>query len=202
MTQKKDKTIDKEKLLFPPPPDYYKEFSTPNKYDPPNISCLEKLDTFSSFGNQYNLKEINISYNPVEISILKNLNQNYLKKVKLSNNEFFESIQNKVSDINCDNFNIVDELEKEIKFLKDRYKCLLSAITRNVQRAELHNCLIKLSLQKINFYLAALRKKSVIQKTIDYFNKDAENNDKVSEQINNGLINFRDYLKEGLEEFK
>ena len=50
--------------------------------------------------------------------------------------------------------------------------------------------------------MAALRKKSVIQKTIDYFNKDAENNDKVSEQINNGLINFRDYLKEGLEEFK
>jgi len=190
---------EKEKLLFPPPPDYYKEFITPNQYEPPKLSSLNKIDKFTTFGNEYSTKDINISYNPVNI---KDVGKKLLKASNMSNNDFFRDIQNKELNINCDNFDVIEELRKEIKFLKARYKRLLTDISTNISKAPNKISLIGLCLQKINFYLIALRKKAVLQKTIDFYNKGINDCEETSKQIDEGIKNFRNYLEEGLDEFK
>ena len=190
---------EKEKLIFPPPPDYYREFTTPDKYLPPKLSSLEKIDKFTTFGNEYSTKDINISYNPVNI---KDISEKLIKVSKMSNNAFFNEIQNKESNINCDNFNVIEELEKEINFLKNRYKRLLTDISKNINKAPSKIGLITVCLQKINFYLIALRKKAVLQRTIDYYNKQIEDCEETSKQVDEGIKKFRDYLEEGLNKFK
>ena len=191
---------EKEKLVFPPPPDYYKEFTTPDKYSPPNLSVLNKLDKFTTFGNEYSTRDINISYNPVDI---KYISKKIAKVSKMSNNEFFDEIQKKdSSNINCDNFNVIEELEKEIEFLRGRYKRLLTDITTNIEKAPKKMNLIAVCLQKINFYLISLRRKAILQKTIDFYNKEIEGCEETSNKVDEGIKNFRDYLEQGLEEFQ
>ena len=191
---------EKEKLSFPPPPDYYKEFTTPNKYLPPKLSSLNKLDKFTTFGNVYNVKDINISYNPVNIG---NIGKKLAKAENMSNNKFFREIEglNKdSSNINCDKFNIIEELEKEILFLRKEYKQLLSDITKDINKTKVK--LIGVSIQKINFYIIALRRKAILQRTIDFFNKEINDCEETSKKVDEGINNFRNYLKEGLEKLK
>ena len=190
---------EKEKLSFPPPPDYYKEFTTPNKYFPPKLSSLNKLDKFTTFGNVYNLKDINISYNPVNIG---NIGKKLAKAENMSNNKFFREIEglNKdSSNINCDKFNIIEELEKEILFLRKEYKQLLSDITKDINKTKVK--LIGVSIQKINFYIIALRRKAILQRTIDFFNKEINDCEETSKKVDEGIKNFYNYLDENLEEF-
>ena len=190
---------EKEKLLFPPPPDYYKEFIIHEQYAPPKLSSLNKIDKFTTFGNEYSTKDINISYNPVNI---KDINKKLVQTSNMSNNEFFRDIQNKELNINCDNFDVIEELKKEILFLKARYKRLLTDISQNINKAPNKIKLIGVCIQKINFYLIALRKKAVLQKTIDFYNKGIDDCEETSKQVDEGIKNFRNYLEEGLEEFK
>ena len=190
---------EKEKLSFPPPPDYYKEFTTPNKYFPPKLSSLNKLDKFTTFGNVYNVKDINISYNPVNIG---NIGKKLAKAENMSNNKFFREIEglNKdSSNINCDKFNIIEELEKEILFLRKEYKQLLSDITKDINKTKVK--LIGVSIQKINFYIIALRRKAILQRTIDFFNKEINDCEETSKKVDEGIKNFYNYLDENLEEF-
>ena len=190
---------EKEKLSFPPPPDYYKEFTTPNKYLPPKLSSLNKLDKFTTFGNVYNVKDINISYNPVNIG---NIGKKLAKAENMSNNKFFREIEglNKdSSNINCDKFNIIEELEKEILFLRKEYKQLLSDITKDINKTKVK--LIGVSIQKINFYIIALRRKAILQRTIDFFNKEINDCEETSKKVDEGIKNFYNYLDENLEEF-
>ena len=190
---------EKEKLSFPPPPDYYKEFTTPNKYLPPKLSSLNKLDKFTTFGNVYNVKDINISYNPVNIS---NIGKKLAKAENMSKNKFFREIEglNKdSSNINCDKFNIIEELEKEILFLRKEYKQLLSDITKDINKTKVK--LIGVSIQKINFYIIALRRKAILQKTIDFFNKEINDCEETSKKVDEGIKNFYNYLDENIEEF-
>ena len=189
---------EKEKLVFPPPPDYYKEFTSPNKYSPPKLSDLNKLDKFITFGNIYSTKDLNISYNPVDIStISKKLG----KSEGMSNNKFFREIENKdTSNINCDNFNVIEELQKEIIFLRKEYKKLLSNISNDISQAQIK--LIGVCIQKINFYLIALRRKAVLQKTIDFYNKKIDDCEQTSKKVDEGIKNFYNYLDENLDEFK
>ena len=190
---------EREKLLFPPPPDYYKEFITHEQYAPPKLSSLNKIDKFTTFGNEYSTKDINISYNPVNI---KDINKKLVQTSNMSNNEFFRDIQNKELNINCDNFDVIEELKKEILFLKARYKRLLTDISQNINKAPNKIKLIGVCIQKINFYLIALRKKAVLQKTIEFYNKGIDDCEETSKQVDEGIKNFRNYLEEGLEEFK
>ena len=190
---------EKEKLSFPTPPDYYKEFTTPNKYFPPKLSSLNKLDKFTTFGNVYNVKDINISYNPVNIG---NIGKKLAKAENMSNNKFFREIEglNKdSSNINCDKFNIIEELEKEILFLRKEYKQLLSDITKDINKTKVK--LIGVSIQKINFYIIALRRKAILQRTIDFFNKEINDCEETSKKVDEGIKNFYNYLDENLEEF-
>ena len=189
---------EKEKLSFPPPPDYYKEFTTPDKYSPPKLSCLNRLDKFTTFGNTYSTKELNISYNPVDIStISKKLG----KSEGMSNNKFFREIENKdTSKINCDNINVIEELEKEIVFLRKQYKKLLTNIIDDISKSQIK--LIGICIQKINFYLIALRRKAVLQKTIDFYNKEINDCEQTSKKADEGIKNFYNYLDENIDKFK
>ena len=189
---------EKEKLVYPPPPDYYKEFTSPDKYSPPQLSALNQLDTFITFGNIYSTQDLNISYNPVEISTIS---KKMGKSEGMSNNKFFREIENKDTlNINCDNFNVIEELEKEIIFLRKQYKKLLSNISDDITKSQIK--LIGISIQKINFYLISLRRKSILQKTIDFYNKEIDDCEQTSNKAEEGLKKFYNYLEENLEEFK
>ena len=191
---------EKEKLEFPPPPDYYKEFTSPDKYSPPKLSTLNKLDKFITFGNVYSTKDLNISYNPVDIS---GIGKKLAQSTKMSNYEFFKEIKNKSSsNINCDNINIIEELQKEIEFLRERYKLLLNDIAENINKAPNKLKLIGVCIQKINFYLIALRRKAILQKTIKFYNDAIDDSEETSKKVDEGINNFRNYLKEGLEKLK
>ena len=192
---------EKEKLDFPPPPDYYKEFTSPNKYAPPKLSTLNKLDKITTFGNIYSTKDLNISYNPVNIN--NNIGKKLAASTNMRNYEFFKEIENKdLTNINCDNIKFIEELEKEIEYLRARYKKLLSDISGNINRSPIQLKLIGVSIQKIHFYIIALRRKAVLQKTIDFYTKAIEDNEETSKKVDEGINNFRNYLKEGLEKFK
>ena len=189
---------EKEKMVFPPPPDCYREFDTPNKYSPPKLSILNKFDRFKVFGNEFTTKDLNISFNPVNMS-------DKMKKFKMSNKDFFFKIQNKDSlNLNADNFNfnIIEELEKEIHYLKSRYKRLLQDINENINKAPSKMEVIAVCIQKINFYLIALRRKAVLKRAIDFYKKGIEDCEETSKKVDEGIKNFTKYVEENIQEFK
>lgn len=197
--------IDQRIYNFPKPPEYYKEFKSPDSFQPPNLNYLNKINCFQTFGHNYKLNDLNISFNPVEINCLKKLSKKKLENVTMYNNNFFEEISDKkisLNNVNCDSFNIVEELENEIKFLRERYKCLLNDICKGIDKYNFNCTLIKLSIQKINFYLIALRKKSAIKQTIDYFEKQIQDNNQVTRQISTNIQNCKDSIEAKLNELK
>ena len=186
---------DKEKQQYPPPPDYFKEFTTPDKYLPPKLSSLERIDKFITFGCEYSTKKLNISYNPVN---LQSVGSKLLKASKTRNREKFQSLEKKSEleiDIDSLNLNIIDELEKEIIFLRSRYKQMLIDITKNIYKAKDKTSLIGLTIQKINFYLIALRRKAILKKTIDFYNNEIKDCEKTIETVVNNIDNFRKFLE-------
>ena len=62
---------DKSIARFPPPPSHYKHFTSPDILDPPDINVISQLNSFKTFGTEYNLKDILTFYNPVDIHLLK-----------------------------------------------------------------------------------------------------------------------------------
>ena len=104
-------------------------------------------------------------------------------------------------DIDSLNLNLIDELEKEILFLMSRYKQMLTDITKNINRAKDKTSLIGLTIQKINFYLIALRRKAVLKKTIDFYNNEIKNCEKTTKTAENNIKNFRKLLEDEIKEF-
>ena len=189
---------DKQKQRYPPPPEYFKEFTSPDKYSPPKLSCLNKMDKLIIFGSEYSTKKMNISYNPINVI---NVGEKLLKESNSRNIELFKNLRNESDiNINSDNLkiNVIDEIEKEILFLKTRYERILRDITKNINKAGNRNkiALIGLTLQKIHFYLIALRRKAILKKTIDFYTKEIEDCKKTCENVENNKKNLRKYLEE------
>ena len=194
---------DKQKQKFPPPPDYFKEFTTHDKYSPPKLSVLNKMEKLIIFGSESKTDKINISYNPLNVD---DVGKKLLEQAKPPNIEKFKNLKiDGDTEINSDqlNLNIVDEIENEILFLRKRYERILEDIIKNVGKAGNRNkiALIGLTFQKINFYLIALRRKAILKKTIDFYKKEIEDCKKTSENVDNNLKNFRKYLDEDIKNY-
>ena len=194
---------DKQKQKFPPPPDYFKDFTTPDKYSPPKLSILNKMEKLITFGSESKTDKINISYNPLNVD---DVGKKLLEQAKPPNIEKFKNLKiDGDTEINSDqlNLNIVDEIENEILFLRKRYERILEDIIKNVGKAGNRNkiALIGLTFQKINFYLIALRRKAILKKTIDFYKKEIEDCKKTSENVDNNLKNFRKYLDEDIKNY-
>ena len=109
---------DKENLQYPPPPDYFKEFTTADKYSPPKLSSLERMDKFISFGSEYSTKKLNISLNPVNV---KSVGKKLLKVSKSRNIEKFETLEKK-SDLDIDiddSLSIISEADSVLDNFKN-----------------------------------------------------------------------------------
>ena len=193
---------DKMKQEYPPPPDYFKEFTSPNKYLPPKLSSINKMDKLLVFGSKSIIKDINISFNPVNV---QNIGEKLIKQAKPENIELFKNLKydsdTEIS-LAIQKLNIVDEIEKEIIFLKKRYERVLEDITKNINKAGNVSkiALIGMTLQKINFYLIALRRRAILKKTIDFYNKQIQDCEKTIETADNNIKNFRKYLIEESKE--
>ena len=193
---------DKMKQEYPPPPDYFKEFTSPNKYSPPKLSSINKMDKLLVFGSESKIKDINISFNPVNV---QNIGEKLIKQAKPENIELFKNLKydsdTEIS-LAIQKLNIVDEIEKEIIFLKKRYERVLEDITKNINKAGNVSkiALIGMTLQKINFYLIALRRRAILKKTIDFYNKQIQDCEKTIETADNNIKNFRKYLIEESKE--
>ena len=110
---------------------------------------------------------------------------------------------NSIDNLNNDNvnqINAINELEKEINFLKERYKIMIENISKNIEYSQYESNLIKMSYQKIFFYLRLLKKKQILNETIKYFHKEIEKNEKIEKQLKENLNNFHLILKNTLNE--
>ena len=184
---------DKNKQEYPPPPDYFKEFTSPNKYLPPKLSSIQKMNKLVVFGSEYSINDINISYNPINV---KNVGEKLIKASKPPNIELFQNLKfDSDEDINLaiQKLNIIDEIENEIKFLRKRYERVLEDIATNVNKAGNLNkiTLIGMTLQKINFYLIALRRKAILKKTIDFYSKQIKDCEDTKDKVDNNRRDFR-----------
>ncbi len=141
---------------------------------------------------------MNISYNPLNI---ENVGKKLIEQAKPPNIEVFQKIKGDSDTvINSDELklNLIDALESEIIFLKKRYERVLEDISKNINKAGNKNkiALIGLTLQKITFYLIALRRKAILQKTIDFYTKEIQDCQTTKENVDNNIKNFTKYLEE------
>ena len=200
----RDPSIEK----FPFPPKYYKEFDTEFKYKSPDLRILQKLDKFKTFGTEYNNnnKQIDNFLFTIDNSFIAKFPKfkDYIKnkKITIPNENYFKNL-NSIDNLNNDNvnqINAINELEKEINFLKERYKIMIENISKNIEYSYFESNLIKMSYQKIFFYLRLLKKKQILNETIKYFNKEIEKNEKIEKQLKENLNNFHLILKNTLTE--
>ena len=160
------------------------------------------MDKLLVFGSESIIKDINISFNPVNV---QNIGEKLIKQAKPENIELFKNLKydsdTEIS-LAIQKLNIVDEIEKEIIFLKKRYERVLEDITKNINKAGNVSkiALIGMTLQKINFYLIALRRRAILKKTIDFYNKQIQDCEKTIETADNNIKNFRKYLIEESKE--
>jgi cytochrome oxidase Cu insertion factor (SCO1/SenC/PrrC family) len=77
---------------------------------------------------------------------------------------------------------------------------MIENISKNIEYSQYESILIKMSYQKIFFYLRLLKKKQILNETIKYFNKEIEKNTKIEKQLEENLNNFYTILKKTLNE--
>jgi len=200
----RDPSIEK----FPFPPKYYKEFDTEFKYKSPDFRIIQKLDKFKTFGIEYNnsnkqIDNILFTIDNSYVTKFPKFNE-YIKKEKITipNKNYFKNLNiiDNLNNNNINQINAINELEKEIKFLKERYKKMIENISKNIEYSQYESILIKMSYQKIFFYLRLLKKKQILNETIKYFNKEIEKNTKIEKQLEENLNNFYTILKKTLNE--
>ena len=189
---------DKSIARFPPPPSHYKHFTSPDILDPPDINVISQLNSFKTFGTEYNLKDILTFYNPVDIHLLKEVPKSSIEGSQ--NISFFENINNnkivqnqKYLNIK-ENFNVIKERENETKFIKEHFKKLLSLLCKDYVQCENECLLIGISLQKIYFYLSMLKRRQNLHELAEYFKSEIKRNEEIEKQINMNIQNFHKML--------
>jgi SpoVK/Ycf46/Vps4 family AAA+-type ATPase len=156
---------------------------------------------------EYKTKNINIFLNPVDVSKIK---KEEIKKYSLENMEYFQNLNDSNGNYigynfiksETINFNPIKELENEINFIKKRYKILLDNLCNNIDGAEIDVKLIRLSFQKVFFYLQILKKKQILNEAMKFFKKENERNKLIENQLKENINNFQNLLSENLKEIK
>ena len=189
---------DKSIARFPPPPSHYKYFTSPHTLDPPDINVISQLNSFKTFGTEYNLKDILTFYNPVDVQLLKDIPKSSIESSQ--NIPFFENINNNKIDQNQkylnikENFNVIKELENETKFIKEHFKKLLTLLCKDYAQCENECLLIGISFQKIYFYLSMLKRRQNLHELAEYFKNEIRKNEQIEKQINANIQNFHKML--------
>jgi hypothetical protein len=153
--------MEKNINLFPNPPSYFKSFVTVNFMLPPDINCLNKINSFMSFGVDYKMKELNTFSYSVESLFLNHYDENLVKSKNIPNQNIF--LNNTLNTLNMDNLNIniFDAIKEEITFIRSQYNEVIEKLII-VEEFELSSCLIKFSFQKIYFFISLLKNKKVL----------------------------------------
>jgi hypothetical protein len=140
--------------LFPNPPKHYTLFSNEESLYPPDLSTLNKVNSFMSFGDELKMKELNFPSSMVESDFLKFYDPEIINKKQIPNRQidFMAPLM--------ENFNLIEALNQELKFIKNTYHEILENLS-DLDDFELNSCLIKYSFQKIYFFLSHLKKKKV-----------------------------------------
>jgi hypothetical protein len=141
--------------LFPNPPKHYTLFSSEEALLPPDLSNLNKINSFMTFGAEYKMKELNFPTLTVESEFLKFYDPEIINKKQVPNRQLDFSVPP------MENFNLFEAISQELKFIKKSYKEILDNLT-TLEDFELNSCLIKYSFQKIYFFLSHLKKKKVL----------------------------------------
>lgn len=192
--------------LFPAPPKFYTNFVKEDSMAPPDLTFVEKMSSFMTFGKEYKTNEKNAFTSPIDFNLIRQYEGqagNLLKNKPIPNGNIFQPGMTNLDSLLVENLNvdIFDAIEKEIKFLKTTYKELLDQITK-LENFEMNSCLIKFSLQKIYFFISLLKKKKIYIEIISYFRKEIENNTEIENTLGKNLEKCQNELQEGLRRIK
>ena len=150
--------------------------------------------------------KLDIKLNNVDIDLINNI-PNYTEKAGFINSKFFKEIKalnpyQKLSQLKNLNLDPISELEKEVAFLKGRYKSLITNLTTDIMGANKDIILIRLTFQKVFFYLNVLHSKEKKVKMIRFLNDEIDRNDQVIKQIEENKKNFLSFVEKELGEVK
>jgi hypothetical protein len=148
-------------IIYPNPPQHYKDFEYSDSAKPiPDINLLNKINTFMTFGKEYQIKEINFNKTQVDSNFLKFFDERIIATKGIPNQNLFNNLNN------IDSFDIFEAFQNELKFIRKTYIELLGEIREKIEDTDLSNCLLKYSFQKIFYLISVLRKKQVIKSLI------------------------------------
>jgi hypothetical protein len=194
--------------LYPNPPKHYKQFTSPNFLPVPDLTMLNKIGNFMSFGKIYKTDKVNYFRNPVDFNFLKFYKKEKIKGRNIPNSHIFED---NLEAINMDEMfeesiikgvNIFEAIESELQFIKTTYNQLLLNIKENIEECELDNCLIKYSFQKIYYFISLLKKKQMLYQTIKYFKNEIDLNGKLENLLSLNMERCQQTLQNGLNKVK
>lgn len=199
------------KSKYPPPPNHYIKFDSPTSMKPPSLDLLSKLSSFKTFGSEFKTKRMDTFFNHVEMETLDRkdlIPEELVNEVPPSNVEFFKELLKDINyfetniEIPKPDFNVFTEIKKEIKFLRERYLNFLKNLNSNIEACEADSCLIKISFQKIFFYLEILKKKHILKQLIDHFKSENQECDELMKKLNKNVKDTKNYLASELNNLK
>lgn len=190
--------------LYPTPPRYFKSFTRPDSFMPPDLSIIGKFGSFTTFGKEYSLKKISKYDIAIESDFLNYFDRDLIESYNIPNQNLFNNPKIDFNKITLDslNLNVMDVIQDEISFIKRMYIELLQQIRENIDKCELISLLIKYSFQKVYFLISLVKRKKVWSDIFKYFKGEMEYNDKLENTLSNNIHKFINSLQSGLTKIK
>ena len=190
--------------LFPNPPRYYKNFTAENTMPLPDLILINKINTFMTFGNSYDMKKnLNTFSNPVELDFLKFYDSKLIEKKNIPHLKLFQNIASDPKyDISNHKIKILEAVKIEVEYLKINYLQLLNDINNNIDDCDLNSCIIKFSFQKLYYFISQLKKKQVLIELANYFTNEIDRNNNLENTFTKNLEECQITLQEGLIKIK